>query len=77
MDSIEGLLIAIAETWPLQLTVQPDQGPPWAVSAGEGMRLSLRGAPMQPSALRPGQRLRASGQRHGAQALQAQTIEVL
>lgn len=76
MHSVEGRLLAIAESWPLQLTVQPDQGPPWSVRVGDGARLTLRGTQVQATALRVGQRLRASGTLQGAQSLQAQNVEL-
>lgn len=76
MHSIEGQLLTIAESWPLQLTVQPDQGPPWSVRVGDDTLISLRGNPEQASALRTGQRLRAIGIMYGAESLQAQTVEV-
>ena len=76
MHSIEGRLLAIAESWPLQLTVQPDQGPPWSVRVGDTARLTLRGAPVQASALRTGQSLRVNGTLQGALGLQALNVEI-
>jgi hypothetical protein len=77
MQSIEGQLLTIAESWPLQLTVQPtDQGPPWSVRVGDDTLISLRGNSVQALALRNSQRLSASGILYGAESLQAQTIEV-
>jgi hypothetical protein len=80
MDSIEGRIVAIAESWPMQLSVQPDQGPGWTVMVGENTGLTRHGSPLQASALRIGQRLRATGSQLGLAAqpaLQAQTVELL
>lgn len=77
IETIEGRLATIAETWPLQLALQPEHGPPWAVTVGDGTRVGLRGAAATPAALRPGQHLRATGQQQGPLALLAQAVEIL
>jgi hypothetical protein len=76
MDSIEGQLLTIAESWPLQLTVQPDRGPSWFVRVGDNTLTYQSGIPVQASALRTGQRLRVTGILYGAECLQAQTVEM-
>ena len=77
MHIIEGQLLTIAESWPLQLTVQPaDQGPPWSVRVADDTLISLRGNSVKASALHNGQRLRVSGILYGSESLQAQTIKV-
>jgi hypothetical protein len=77
MHRIDGQLLTIAESWPLQLTVQPtEQGPPWSVRVGDDTLISLRGNSVQALALRNSQRLSASGILYGAESLHAQTIAV-
>lgn len=77
MDMIEGRLLSVAETWPLQLSVQPASGPAWAVTLAEDVQVRAGGRPAKAGALRPGQQLRVQGPALGPQALLGQQVEML
>lgn len=76
MNQVEGQLSAVAESWPLQLTVLSSLGAVWAVSLDESTRFRLGGRTANAADLRVGQRLRASGSLLGPEALLALQIDI-
>lgn len=77
MDTVQGQLLRIAESWPLQLTLLAADGSTWVATLGDGAPVTVRGVPAGPAALRPGQQLVLRGRLVGPQALSAEQVNVL
>lgn len=71
---IEGRVIEVMETWPLQLFVETDAGI-WHVALAEGTVVIARGRPVGPENLLPSLNVRAEGDASGARGMQATWIE--
>ena len=77
MDTVQGQLLRIAESWPLQLTLRAADGSTWVATLGDGALVTVRGVPASPAVLRPGQQLALRGRLVAPQALAADHINVL
>lgn len=75
MQQVEGLLVSLAESWPLQLSVQPSSGPEWSVTLDERASVLALGRASQVGALRPGMRVIVRGRVLGPYALLGVEIE--
>lgn len=75
MHQVEGLLVSLAESWPLQLSVQPSSGPAWSVTLDERASVLTFGRASQVRALRPGMRVIVRGRVLGPYALLGVEIE--
>jgi hypothetical protein len=73
---IEGEVVAVMESWPLQLTVQTMQGT-YHVALLDETQITQRAELAEPSALRPGARVRIEGRQSAASALVAKNIEII
>jgi hypothetical protein len=75
-ETIEGEIVAVMESWPLQLTVETPTG---RVQVGlqAGTVVTQGGQPSDPGGLRPGLRVRIAGERSGPGALSARSVELL
>ena len=60
MEIIEGNIMRVMESWPLQLVVDTSSGP-LGVLLAEETRIMQRGHPASPNALMPGGRIRLLG----------------
>lgn len=76
MHQVEGRLVSLAESWPLQLSVQPASGPAWSVTLDERATVRAFDGASQVGALRPGMRVVVRGRVLGLHALLGVEIEV-
>ena len=77
MQQVEGRLVSLAESWPLQLSVQPASGPAWSVTLDERATVLAFGRASQVGALRPDMHVVVRGRVLGPHALLAEAIEVV
>ena len=75
MQQVEGRLVSLAESWPLQLSVQPASGPAWSVTLDERANVRAFGQASQIGALRPGMQVIVRGRVLGPYALLGVEIE--
>lgn len=76
MQQVEGRLVSLAESWPLQLSVQPASGPAWSVTLDERATVLAFGRASHVGALRPDMRVVVRGRVLGPHALLAAQIEI-
>jgi hypothetical protein len=73
---IEGEVVAVMESWPLQLTVQTGEDT-YHVALLDETHITRRAERAEPSTLLPGALVRIEGQRSAANALVAKEIEII
>lgn len=73
---VEGKIVAVMESWPLQLTVETQSGP-LHVGLQSGTVVTEQGSAVDPNRLRPEMRVRIEGDRTGANAVTARSITIL
>lgn len=69
--------MSLAESWPLQLSVQPASGPPWSITLDTQALVRVHGQPAHVGALRPGMQVRVQGRPLGPQVLHGEQIQVI
>ena len=74
--AIEGSIVEVMESWPLQLTVETEAGR-YQVSLLSETTVTREGETVDPGELMPGLRIRVGGQSSGANAMTARAIEIL
>lgn len=74
--TIEGKIIEVMESWPLQLTVET-QTSPLNVGLLAETEIIRQGQVLGPGELTPGVRVRIEGENTGPNAMSARTIEIL
>jgi hypothetical protein len=72
---VQGTLDEIMDTWPPQLRVHTAEGY-WQALMSEGTAITASGSPVAISALRPGVRIRITGEQTAPRGLAATSIEV-
>ena len=72
---IEGTIIGVMETWPLQLSVDTREGT-WQVALAETTVVTSGGRPVDLSKLLPGRRVRVDGEASTARAMKATRIDL-
>ena len=77
MQLVEGRLVSLAESWPLQLSVQPSSGSVWSVTLDERASVLAFGRASHVGALRPDMRVIVRGRVLGPHALLAAEVEVI
>jgi hypothetical protein len=73
---IEGTIVEVMESWPLQLTVETETGR-YHVALLSETTITREGETVDPGELLPDLQVRVEGQRTGSSAISAQTIEIL
>lgn len=73
---IEGKIVEVMESWPLQLTVETETGR-YHVELLSETTITREGETVDPGELLPDLLIRVQGQRTGSSAIIAQTIEIL
>jgi hypothetical protein len=73
---MEGRIIAVLETWPLQLTVEGAAGR-WSVALSADTVVMDGTRPVEPSRLRQGERIAVTGKETGPLAMIAERIDLL
>lgn len=73
---MEGRIVSVLETWPLQLMVD-GAGGRWSVALSADTVVTEGGRQVEPSRLRAGARIVATGRATGPLALIADRIEIL
>ena len=73
---IEGKIVEVMESWPLQLTVETETGR-YHVALLSETTITREGETVDPGELLPDLQVRVEGQASGANAMTAQAIEVL
>lgn len=73
---IEGVIVEIMESYPLQLVVETTSGP-YQVALSEEVVITAAGAARQQGDLQRQMRVRITGDRSGANAIMAHTMEIL
>lgn len=76
MVSIEGTILEVMESWPLQLVVDAEQDR-FQVALKEDTQVLEDSERVDPGRFRPGLRVRVEGARTGASALRADTVHIL
>ena len=74
--TVECTLSEVMEIWPLQLACQTSERR-YHVALTDETVISAGGGHLDPGILRPGMRIRVSGEPSGATALRAHRIEIL
>ncbi len=72
---IEGTIIDVMETWPLQLSVDAGEGV-CQVALGEATVVTSEGRPAEPAQLLPGCPVRVEGKASNARAMKAVRIDI-
>ncbi len=72
---IEGTIIDVMETWPLQLSVDTGDGV-CQVALGETTAVTSEGRPAEPARLLPGRPVRIEGEASTLRAMKAARIEI-
>jgi hypothetical protein len=73
---IEGTILEVMESFPLQLTLKTETGR-YHVALLEETTITQEGATVESGILRPGMRVRIEGQASALNAMTAQSIEIL
>ena len=73
--SIEGTIVSVMESWPLQLVVENESGR-WQVALRDDTAITVRGSPADPGQIRPGARVRIEGPGSGPNAILAASLEI-
>ena len=73
---MEGRIVGVLETWPLQLLVEGTQGR-WSVALGAETVIRQAGRTIDPGGLRPGSRVVVRGEVTGALAMGADSIDLV
>jgi len=74
--SIEGTVLEVMESWPLQLTID-SQGSHYHVVLRPEAAITRRDMSVDASELRPGARVRVQGKRSGQSGMSAYMIDIL
>ena len=74
--TIEGRIVTVMESWPLQLSVETDAGR-YHVGLLQETDITRQGNKVEPGALRVDQRIRVTGNVSGDLAMTASAIEIL
>lgn len=77
MDTVTGTVVAIQETWPLQLEVRADDGSVRPVPLAADCVVRAKGQAVPVSRLAPGAHIRATGARLSHGGVQASGIDIL
>jgi hypothetical protein len=72
---IEGTIIDVMETWPLQLSVDTREGI-YHVALAETTAVTSEGRPEEPAQLLPGRPIRVEGKASNARAMKAARIDI-
>jgi hypothetical protein len=73
--SIEGTVVNVMESWPLQLVVASESGR-WQVALRNDTAITLNGKAAEPGQIRPGARVRIEGTGSGPNAISATALEI-
>lgn len=72
---IEGKIVEVMETWPLQMFVQADKDV-WHIALTASTLVIERGRPVGPEQLLPGLDVRAEGDASGPRGMQTTRIDI-
>jgi hypothetical protein len=72
---IEGTIIGVMETWPLQLSVNTREGV-YQIALGETTAVTSEGVATEPAGLLPGRWVRVAGEPSNARAIKAERIDI-
>jgi len=72
---IEGTIVGVMETWPLQLSVDTGEDV-CQVSLAQSTSITYGGRPADPAHLLPGRRVRVEGESSNAHAMKAERIDI-
>jgi hypothetical protein len=72
---IEGTIVDVMETWPLQLSVDTGEGV-CQVALAEATAVTSEGQPAEPAQLLPGRPVRVEGKASNARAMKAARIDI-
>ena len=75
--TVQGTIVAVRETWPLQLVVQASDEGPYDVALSEQTAIGETGEPGDPGSLRPGMVVRVTGRPSADRAMVAARIDVV
>jgi hypothetical protein len=73
---MQGRIVSVLETWPLQLTVDAPGGR-WSVALSSGTEVTERGRSVDHARLRGGARIAVTGRQTGPLAMIADRIDLL
>ena len=74
--TVEGSVLEVMESWPLQLTMQTQEGRYHVGLLAETL-VNRGGEKVEPGAIKPGVRVRIEGESSGRNALTARAVRIL